>query len=216
MDKKGVTNRVITYLAIFAIFITLFGVTFSLVKTGNIEFPFITGLAASATVTGKVNITIAKTISISLNTSLVDFNNGSTSASPAHTAVNTTAATNPNTFAEPYPIVVRNDGNTDVNLTLNGSTAAQFFPGATNPSYMWNASENETNSCGGNDADNISGAILSVTNTHAVVCSNLTFDAANDEVKIDIYLNLSPDTPPGLEYRDDGLQIVGEERHPSP
>ncbi|MEK6904234.1 MAG: hypothetical protein AABW87_01435, partial [Nanoarchaeota archaeon] len=78
------------------------------------------------------------------------------------------------------------------------------------PSYMWNASNNESSSCGAN----LSATIASVTNTHARVCSNLTFGDAGDELIIEIFLNLSSDTSPGIEYKDDGLQIRGEDNIP--
>jgi len=212
--KAQISNKMITYLAVIAILLTLFGTTISLVKLGTFEVPFITGLATTSNVTGTVNITVAKFIAVSLNTSLVDFGNGTIGPEFIFTAVNTTAGTNPSTFLEPYGIVIRNDGNVDINVTLNGSTAAEFFPGLTTPSYMWNASQNETNSCGSGNANNISGAILSVTNTHTNVCTNLTFPDSQDEVRIDIYLNVSWDALPGQEYSDAGLEIKGEERTP--
>lgn len=213
MDKGEISNRMLLYLSVFAIFITLFGATISMVKMGKFELPFITGLAASSTQTGTVNVTIANTISISLNTSFADFGNGSLSAAPSYTAVNTTAAANPSTFNEPYGIVVRNDGNVDINITLNGSAASTFL-GGTTPSYMWNTSDNESNSCGASGLNystkNITGNITSVTTTHQRVCSNLTFPDATDEIIIEIYLNLSPDMPAGRTYTDNGLQIRGE------
>jgi len=212
MIDEGILKGVIVYLLIVAIFVTLFGATASLIRFGGIEVPLIVGLATTSNVTGTVNITIASTISVSLNTSLVDFGNGTVGPEFLFTAVNTTAATNPSTFLEPYGIVIRNDGNNDINVTLNGSTAAQFFTGLTTPSYMWNASENETNSCGQGAASNISNSILSVTNTHIVACTNLTFQDANDELRIDIYLNVSWDALPGQEYSDAGLELKAEQR----
>ncbi|HLD12891.1 MAG TPA: hypothetical protein VJB87_04845 [Candidatus Nanoarchaeia archaeon] len=214
MNHKGeITNRTLLYLSILAIFITLFGATVSFVKLGKVELPLITGLAASSTATGTVNVTISNTISISLNTSFVDFGNGSLAAAPSYTPINTTAGTNPSTFNEPYGLVIRNDGNVDINLTINGSTAAQFL-GGTTPSYMWNASDNESNSCGASGLNystkNITGNITAMSNTHTRVCSNLTFADATDEIIIEIYLNLSADTPAGRTYTDTAVQLRGE------
>src|SRR3989344_8019702 len=216
MDKGEISNRMLLYLSVFAIFITLFGASISLVKLGKMEIPFITGLAASSTVTGTVNVTIANTISISLNTSFADFGNGSLAAAPGYTAINTTAAENPSTFNEPYGIVVRNDGNVDVNVTLNGTAAATWL-GGTTPSYMYNASNNESTSCGPDSnasRNNLTNITKSVTATHQLLCSNLTFPDASDEVRLHIYLNLSPDTPAGRTYTDNGLQIRAEQFAP--
>ncbi|MDO8556682.1 MAG: hypothetical protein Q7R96_05940 [Nanoarchaeota archaeon] len=215
MNKGEISNRTLYYLSILAIFITLFGATVSLVKLGKIEVPFITGLAASSTVTGTVNVTIASTISISLNTSFADFGNGSLTAAPAYTPINTTAAANPSTFNEPYGIVVRNDGNVDVNVTLNGTAAATWL-GGTTPSYSFNTSNNETSSCPPGNASqyNITKNVTTITATHTLVCSNLTFPDASDEITIEIFLNLSPDMPAGRTYTDNGLQIRAEQFAP--
>lgn len=200
---KDKHDRIILYLSVSAIVIVI--LAFASVNIERLNLPFFTGLATTSTATGFVNITIANTIAISLNTSVVNFGNGSLAPPPFYTAVNTTPPANPSTFDDPYALVVRNDGNVGINITINGSTAAQFFPGASNPSYMWNASENETGSC----LANITGGIVSMTNVHRLVCSNLTFTDTNDEIKIDIYLNLSPNTPTNIEYKDEGIQIIG-------
>src|SRR3989344_8399372 len=128
---KQISNKTLAVLLCIALFTSLLGITITLVQLGRIQFPFITGLP-----TGIVNVTIASLVSISLSNSLVNFGNGSLIVSPL-TYLNTTAAANPSTFNEAGDLQVQNDGNGNINVTMNGSPVgtASWIPSGS--IYQW-------------------------------------------------------------------------------
>ena len=175
--------------------ITLVGTTASMVKLGRFELPVITGFATR--ITGTVNVTIANTTAISFTTgrSYVDFGNGSITGT--WTSINTTTVggANPNTFANPSGFRVQNDGNTNVNVTVNGSAPSTFL-GGTNPSYAWNATGGE-GGCTGNLSFNLTIAKANFSTTPAIACYNLTYPDAGDAFDVEIYLQVPSDAATG-------------------
>ena len=90
---------------------------------------------------GTVNLTVVESITISLPVNKVEF--GASTHEGSAFSINTTAGTNLFSFGEPGPLTVQNDGNVFVNLSINGTTAANFL-GGTSPSFQFNVTLNET------------------------------------------------------------------------
>ena len=208
-----VTNKTLLYLLFVFIAITFFGTTINLVQSGNFNVPLVTGFQ-SFNASARVNFTVAPTVIVrfvnaSNNATAVDFGNGSLVYAPNITDINTSrVSTNPSTFKDPGPLILENVGNVDVNITIYSVTAAGFI-GGTNPTFQWNASMNETGSCGNSTDVNLTGAsIQSFTATPTSLCTNFTFPDANDSIAIDIYVGIPADVRPG--YRETMVNITAQ------
>jgi len=191
-----VSNKTLTSLFIAVVAITLVGTTISLIKLDKFEIPLVTGMATY--VVGKVNISIAQTTAVAFVSgyNLVDFGNGTIDTSP-HTRVSTILTDNPSTFNDSVvELRVQNDGNVDVNVSLNGSTAATFL-GGTNPSYEFNASCMAGTDCGCLGTTNQTAALANITTTPALLCTNLTFGDAADALGAEIELWVPTDAAKG-------------------
>ncbi len=209
---KEVSERTILIFTGIAIFVSLGSILLILAKVG-MNIPIITGLQAlQGTAFGEVNVTVAKTISITFESGFVQFGNGSLSpnSTAGWTPVNTSASANPNTFAEPGPLKIRNDGNEDVNLTINGSTASTLLAG-TNPYYQWQGlAATGDNGCAG--SNNITTSFTNMAVALSLVCWNLTYADSADAVNVSIFLWIPSDVSAGLK-RDQVLEILAME-HP--
>ena len=193
-----ISNKTLVYLFVIAVAITLVGTTASMMKLGKVELPLMTGFAARVS-NGTVNISISGLVAISLaaNYGLVDFGNGSLTGSP-YTNINTILATNPSTFNEPTEFRVQNDGNIDVNITVNGSGPNTLF-GTTNiDNYAWNGSSG-SGGCNEDSGTNLTAAVANFSATPALACANLTFRSPGDNFGVEIYLSIRNDQPAGLK-----------------
>lgn len=201
-------------LAGIATFFSLFGTFAILSMLGIPSVPLITGFAVNQS--AYVNVTVASTTSIVLiEGGNVSFGNGSAPA-----ALSTASSfDNPNTFDDPGPgkpdaddFVIENDGNVDVNLTINGSRASSFITSGTGPAYNWSGA-NHSNT-GDHGCYNITvGTINGLTSPNTSqnpfgigkynysVCENLSFVNSNDTVNVTIRVFIPGDTLPGT-YTD--------------
>jgi hypothetical protein len=210
-----ITNRTLVFLIAIAIFFMLFGTVTVLNKLGVDTFSPLTGAAPFQN--AQVNVRVAATTSIVLNhAGNVSFGNGSAFGG----VVLSTASgfDNPNTFSDPTTagasdFTIENDGNVDVNVTVNGSAAANFITTGTSPLYNFSGQNHSV--AGDNGCFNVSAAAATYTNgkvnssqirfgvgaANHSICSNLTFVDVNDTVNVTINLFLPTDTEPG-NYTD--------------
>lgn len=200
---KQISNKTLAILICIALFISILGTTITLIDLGRIQFPFITGLP-----TGIVNVTVASLVSITLPNSLVNFGNGSATISPL-TYVNTTATANPSTFNEPGDLQVQNDGNDDINITMNGSVVGTsgWLPGGS--IYQWQGRNSTSrNGCLVNTSAKkvIQDQTATVNATMQIVCENLTYLDTADQVNISIFLAIPANITAGT-YSDSSVLI---------
>ena len=193
---------IITLVVVFGSFLTL------LRELGTPHF--LTGLATFDT--GVVNVTIQATIDINLAVDNVDFGSGTLNTGGINTSVNTSDTAwggnaNLNGFSNPGPFQVRNDGNVDVNISVNSSNTASFITG-TNPGYYFVASDVGTDDgCVVNKTNNATER--GFTSSALEVCENLTFTDAADTMNISIFIDIPPDATPGLKT-DSGFEVHAE------
>ena len=175
---------------------------------------FLTGFATFDT--GVVNVTISATTDINLiEPANVDFGTGTLTIG-GNTSLNTSDTAwggngNPGTFNEPGPFTVRNDGNTELNISVNSSNTAASFIGGSNPGYYFVPSPigSGRDGCGGDDGNNITAwnSTLTAFSTTAVqVCENLTFADTGDEMNISIFVDIPTDASTGLKT-DSGFEV---------
>ena len=211
---NDISNRTLVILSVIAIFFSFFGTITVLDRVGISPGNLITG--AAPTQAAQVNVRIAASTSIILiNGGNVSFGNGSAQGG-VYLSTNASFA-NPNTFNDPGTsneaddFQIENDGNVDVNLTINGSKATDFITTGTSPLYNWSAA-NITIQGASDD-----GCIHGSRNLSQVafggfggaggipsICQNFTFRDANDTVNVTIWLFVPADSEP-RNYTDTGI-----------
>jgi hypothetical protein len=195
---------------LFTFLVTLGCITVILVKLGGVGG--LTGLAATNTSVGYVNVTVEPSVAVTLVVNTVNFGDGTIAA--AGSAINTSDGSNngnnPGGFDNPGPFQLRNDGNVYVNVTLNGSTPSELLGiDSADVNYSFatkNVSSNIlfNNSCDGtgdgtgngffhpanSSANNPFGKTMS--NSHQMVCPNMTYaDGQDDDFNVSIFFNIS-------------------------
>ena len=195
---REVPDRVVTVFLFLAIASTIGGFIVILAEIGG-DYSFITGFATEGT--AQVNVTISSTTAITITPAIVEFGTGTLSG-VITTRINTSAETNLGGFDEPSPINVTNDGNTEVNITINGTVATEWLN--TGSTYEWLGEVTQEGGCG---AGNLTTTRTPFTAAEAQVCTNLTYTDSADTVSIHIFLNLSNDLGAGASYLDNAVVI---------
>lgn len=189
-------QKFLTILIIMAIAISVLGTFFSLNMLGELEAyrEYFTGHSSSGS--GQVNLTISQNLTINVIQTVINFSVGFVSTGQDGTTLNTTVPefavppanwTNSSIY-NPKPIEIRNNGNVNCSLNLtSGKTAAQFI-GGTAPSYEFNGSNKEPNSC----PDLLDYTTLTGVTTQ--FCTNLGTSDGKDEVYVHCRLWVPYDT----------------------
>lgn len=209
---NDISNRTLVMLSIIAIFFSFFGTITILNSIGISPGNFITG--AAPTQAAQVNVRISALTSIVLvQGGNVSFGNGS-AAGGVYLSTNGTFA-NPNTFNDPSTsneaddFQIQNDGNVDVNLTVNGSKASNFITTGTTPLYNFSAINMTLQGLGPEDgcrggSRNQSQIVFGVGSVAPSICQNFTFKDSNDTMNVSIWLFVPGDTEPS-NYTDTGI-----------
>ena len=194
------------FLLVLALISLVTGIMLILEKLGPAS---LTGLATFDT--GIVNVTIQATTDINFVNDNVDFGSGTIILGGLNTSLNTSDTglggnNNPNGFANPGPFQIRNDGNVDVNITINSSNTASSFIGGTNPGYYAIGTPVGTDEGCLNNLTNNDTAFYGVTGTALLICDNLTYADAADTLNISIFLDIPSDAATGLKT-DSGFEV---------
>ena len=195
-----ISDRTLIVLTVIAL-VTTVGGTLTILQSLGPDLPYLTGFATSDT--GVVNVTIAAAANIAFIIDIVDFGTGSSPAAGI-LDINTSdtlygGGTNPSTFDDPGPLSYVNDGNVDINVTLNGSNAATFL-GGTSPTYEFISTAPGTDDGCGQGLNRTNNATkTTIDSTLRLICENLTFADAADTSNISIFLGLPSDISTGLK-----------------
>ena len=212
MDE--ISNKTLATLLVVAIVISLAG-TFFAMKGITTVTNFISG-AQTASPSGVAKVNITETVSITLNNPTVDFGNGyrqptfddnslcnltSSAAVPA-SCWNVTG-----TYA-PQDFQVENDGNVNVNVTINSTTNTSYFSnctgsktyGANTPRYEFAGKLATAGGAHGYGCNTTAGD-LTTTNTsftaaNQLLCKNLSATDSADQFNVTIVLGV-PKGPTG-------------------
>lgn len=202
-----ISDRTLIILILLALLSVITSMILILEKLGAPSF--LVGLVTLDT--GVVNVTISATTDINFVNDNVDFGSGTVNLGGINTSVNTSDTAwggneNPNGFSNPGPFQVRNDGNVDVNITINSSSTASTFIGGTNPGYYAVGSFVGTDEGCLNNMTNNSTALNGITSTAFLICENLTYADAADTLNISIFLDIPSDAVTGLKT-DSGFEV---------
>lgn len=151
-----------------------------------------TELTGYAIDTGIVNVTITSSASINFTTDLLDLGNGTvTPGGTATVSSNSTFSANDQwTGAQAEgQLVLENNGNVNVSLTLETNNIAANFIGGSSPapSFKLRVTNSETGSC--NDTQQF-GSFEEVTGSPKNACANLGWGESFDSIIIDAELTI--------------------------
>lgn len=207
-----ISNRALAMFLLAAIVVTLGGTIVSLNKLDSVST---TGLATTDTGTGNVSISVGETVSIILDDDTFDFGT-CTPSNSVDLNVNTTSAGDATCDSDANdPFEIRNDGNVDVNVTVNASQVGDKSGGSlladggagTSAIYYESASDGSRSAGAGTDGPGAggcqSGAVgswteFTSTSTEYIVCSNLTSSgtpAGANTVLMDVRITIPAQAP---------------------
>jgi len=186
-DNSKKCNEVLFYFALILLIIAL--VVFFINFLKIIE---LTGMAV-----GTANLTVESKTSINFSTNIIDWGSGSVDVGEDNATLNTVAGAdnvvNGNWTSNTAGLIIENIGNQNVTLDLKGGKTAQTFFGGTNPSYQYNASNSEEDSCTFNIVE---GAFQDVNITGPAgtrVCNVFNVLDSADTIRIDIRVVIPSD-----------------------
>ncbi len=201
-----ISNRTLAALLVLAIVISLGGTIVSLNRIKTLQFFGATGLAASDT--GIVYLNVTPTASVNFAVNSTNFGTGYTTSGHNCTMYinksNSTAITrSESTYcyggwasfdaSSEMPLILENDGNVNVNVTIASNNDAASFIGGSGPVFQWKVANNETGSC--KNETGIPSDWTDVTTTPTVLCYNLSYAASSNSMAIGLKVVIPYDTP---------------------
>ena len=178
-------------------------VTFALVNL-IIQFDDVIELTgfATGTDTGTANVTIMSQASVQFTANTIDWGTGRVNATETSALLVTNGTVKEGNWTEvSQGLLLQNDGNTNVSVTLTSTVANDFIGGlaATN-SYQLLVSDTgagEANSC---DSEHlIMNTFTEVDGAEQSACTNFSYYDAQDLIEIDVLLRIPEDATPGLK-----------------
>lgn len=200
MGNKGNKNNLIGLFAVFVFIISLFSMgVFYLSATALFN-----SISGKATGVGEANLTVESAAVINFTTSQINWGSGIVNQGFSYAGLNTfetNNVTNGNwTLQTSGGLRLQNIGNVNVTLNLSGTKTAAQFIGGTSPSYRWNISNAESNSCL-NATGGTGGLALNnfhnVNTSSALFCGIFQFADVADTIRIDFNLTIPTDSLTG-------------------
>ena len=156
--------------------------------------------------TGETNLTVETLTQVNFTTASINFQSGRVTPGGSAASLYTigTGTVTGGNWTAAGGLILQNAGNVNVSLNLTADRTATQFIAGTNPAYEWNITNNEANSC-----LNSSGVGSDFTywlnefyppNTTVdtgFVCPRFRFEAANDQIRIDINLTIPENSRTG-------------------
>ncbi|RJQ17205.1 hypothetical protein C4573_04090 [Candidatus Woesearchaeota archaeon] len=197
-------NKTLLFLLVLTIAISLLGTAVTLSKVGKIQLQPLqktTGLAQSDI--GNVTLNIQKNASLIFVINSVNWSSGSVDTLTGYcelwtnlSGFNSAGCIGFSTVTENQTLVIENDGQVHLNVTLNSSVNATGFMGETGAMFQWKINENETNSCFGGTVSPTTFTNVSVAPA-ANICDMLNFTDTKDTLRVDLFVNFTINAPQG-------------------
>ena len=188
------TENLLLVVAVIAVIVSVIGagLTYDSVTTLR---QWITGFATDA---GTINLSVGSQALINFTTNNIDWGAGNVTEGMSQALLSTADGTNANgTWGSvSQGLVVENIGNQNVTLNVTFGKTADDFIGGTNPSYQYNITNSEADSCTANAGFNLDTWNESTTITTAV-CDDFHYGQGEDEITIDIKLVIPQDSDTG-------------------
>ncbi len=158
----------------------------------NPSAPTITGMATSS---GNVTLTVNSTSAIQFAVNSVNWGTGSVNASDVthnYTCTLDTEGTTTgciNFTAVTQPLIIENNGNTNLSVSIYSNASATDFIGS-GSTFQWKVLQNESGSCTTTPSPaTYSPVNVSVSNA-TIICSNLGYTDSNDSLKLNLKVTI--------------------------
>ena len=195
MAAKNTNKQASKFLYYFAIALLIVSLAVFFVNVD--KFFRITGKATS---TGTANLTIESITNINFTTNNINWGSGAVTAGQANATLDTAKGANNvtrgNWTGNTAGLVVENIGNQNVTLLIKAGLNAATLLGGTNPSYMFNFSNPEANSCTFNSSTT-AGTYYTANNTDRQVCDTFDINQNSDTLRIDMQLVIPSNSKTG-------------------
>lgn len=157
-------------------------------------------ITGDAVDSGTINLTIEEYVSINFTSFNISFGKGAVDPGQTNATIDTLGnIINGNWTNVTQGLSLENFGVLNVSVELNFDRNASSFIGGTNPSYLYNVTNREDNSCIDSGSFNL-GEWYEVDSSNSVqVCDNLGYINSNDSLDIDIRLNIPVDSQKGFK-----------------
>ena len=200
-----ISNRALAFLLVVAIVISLGGTILSLNRLSTV------GFTGAATALGTTNLTITNAVAIDFINTNVNFGTGyvwPTAALITNCTMDTNATAPANTSPQQAcigftsvvgaPFNLRNDGNVNLNVTLQADANATNWIGGTYPLLQWYVSNNTAtiNGCQGTDFVP-QWANVNVTAAQKV-CDSMKWQSGFNIINVSMKVQLPSDALPGV------------------
>lgn len=202
-EKMDISNKTLAMLLVAAVVVSLAGTIISLNKLSSLST---TGYATSTT--GTANVQVNTSASIRFAVSSLNWSSGSvnsTLGAPLNCTLIVGLANSAGCIGFTQvtnPLVLENDGNLPVKVELaTDKSAATFIGGnaAGGPQFMYNVSNNESDSCYTTPTPTAYFTDVNTTSTGTQICDTLDFKDANDTLKIYVKINIPYDVTAGVK-----------------
>ena len=213
---KQISNKTLTFLLLAAIVISITGTILNINRVNQLipQMTLITGMASS-TGTGMVNVSVAGTTSITALDSQINFGSCSPATDVGCNVTSNASAAQCSCTSGNWPdnITIKNDGNRNINVTVQASVLASTFIGGSTPSgaEMWFSVRNSSNTpgCFNSSAATVPSGFdgttgmqwnwqnFSAANTGYLACQNLTYGINTNSMYISAKLVIPANAPAG-------------------
>lgn len=193
------SDKAVVALLLAVVVVSLAGTLLTLNKISTISrlrIP-ITGMGSGS---GDINVSISESTTITVTDGSIDFGTGTVTgaASWAQVWSNDSATTINGSWTSPNSgIVIRNDGNIPINLTVTSNRNSTDMLGTSNvttPGFQfWFVDDYEGDACAQSGIENFTSTPTEFNTTEQVGCAEFPFDEDNDEIRMDITLVIPND-----------------------
>lgn len=207
------SNKSLAFILIASILISTGGTLTALLKLNNLQNTQVTGRATTST-SGTTNVTVNSQLVLTFVVSTINFGGGFANGSMC--TLNSTPGSpnlgNCTGFRDANnSLVLENDGNSNVTLNISFDKTAASWIGGTNPAVLYEATNNESNSCPNGTGKFGPGnwtAIPTTASAQQTLCKGSAslgrfgYLDAQDAININLFINVTPDAPPDTGIAD--------------
>lgn len=194
------SNRTLAYIMVGAMFITILSTAATLTRLDMVQTQrALTGFATSPNATAKLNI--SGSTSIVFRKNLIDWGTGFVNNSPTCNLTtqgipgNRAGCGNFSSLGQPGPLQLENDGNQNVNITLQLNMTPAAWIGYSTAQAWANATDNATNP--GSCTVGLHSSLIQVSTTPVDICGTLLYVDTNDSIDIGMKVKIPSSAGPG-------------------
>ena len=197
-----ISNKTLALVLVVALVVSMTGTLLSLNRLQSIGIRGITGRAGSDQ--GNVTLTVSSAASLIFRINAINFGSGTINTSAGVNNCTMDSMGNRNAGCASFTtvtqgLVLENDGNENLSVTMNSTVNSTDFIGGTiegGPLFQWNITNNESTSCKtGLYAGN--GTFVDVNKSQMDICSDFVWQDTVDSILVHVLVRIPSDSLTG-------------------